>query len=452
MRRLTLDIYGFAFLLGGLMLIFPSGCGKSPEKAEGAGKAASASEDEKNAANEKEGRAEKKKGGGAAQKEKEKDEEKAPARVSRSPSGEVVVTLDNKTQGRAGLEVASLSEVTRQPETIAYGNLIEDPSASFTLRAPVAGILRTAASHPWPALGEVVADNSTIAAIEPRLTAIEQLDVSSKLAAARAEVSSATASLQAAQASYQSKKELHDQGKVVSDRAVEEAEAKVKTEEARLKAATETVRLTESSLGAQAVSNGRPLTVSRGGEIVELMAQPDEAIESGQPVLRVARREHLLARVELPAGEQINGSIPSARIAVIGHDEWVVPGEPMGLAPTVSLRTQGQAYLFRVACNGMPIRPGLAVIAYLALPGDPLTGVIIPRSAVVRYAGLAWLYVKTGDDQFTRREVRLLSPTETGWFVTTGASAGDTVVVTGAQVLLSQELKAQIEREEEAAE
>jgi hypothetical protein len=316
----------------------------------------------------------------------------------------------------------------------------------------VTGMLRTAPSREWPTLGEVVADNSIVAVIEPRLTAAEQLDVSSKLAAAHAEMSSAAASLQAAQASYQSKKELRDQGKVVSDRVVEEAEAKVKTEEARLTAATVTVRLIESSLGMRSEAMGRPLTIPRGGEIVEIFAQPDEAIESGQPVLRVARRDHLLARVELPAGEQINGPVSSARIAVIGHDDWVMPGEPMGLAPTVSQRTQGQAYLFSVACGQLPIRPGMAVAAYLALPGDPFTGVIVPRSAIVRYAGLAWVYVKTGDDQFTRREVLLLSPSEAGWFVTTGASAGDTVVVTGAQILLSQELKAQIEREQEATE
>jgi hypothetical protein len=335
---------------------------------------------------------------------------------------------------------------------VAYGNLIEVPGESFTLRAPVTGILRTAPSRNWPTLGEVVTDNSTVAAIEPRLTAAEQLDMSSKLAAAHAEMSSAAASLQAAQASYQSKKDLRDQGKVVSDRVVEEAEAKVKTEEARLKAATETVQLIESSLGMRADSTGRSLTLPRGGEIVEIFAQPDETIESGQPVLRVARRDHLLARVELPAGEQINGPVSSARIAVIGHEDWVLPGEPMGLAPTISQRTQGQAYLFSVVCNNSPIRPGMAVAAYLALPGDPLTGVIVPRSAIVRYAGLAWAYVQTGDDQFTRREVLLVSPTDAGWFVTTGVAANSTVVVTGAQILLSQELKAQIEREEQAAE
>ena len=443
----TLTLAGFTVVLGvvGLTLFMQSGCGKSEEKEETGAHAAPAHEkEEKDSEREKPEK--------AAGKDKEKEEEKGPARVSRSPSGESVITLDAETQQRIGLQTESLPAVTRQPEATAYGNLIEVPGDSFTLRAPVAGILRTAPARAWPSLGETVADHASVAMIEPRLTAAESLDASSKLAAARAEMSSAAASLQAAQASYQSKKDLRDKDKAVSDRVVEEAEAKVKTEEARLKASTETVRLIESSLGLQAEATGRPLIVPRGGEIVELFAQPDEAIESGQPVLRVARYDHLLARVELPAGEQIDGPVPSARIAVIGHEEWVLPGEPMGLAPTVSQRTQGQAYLFRVACNKLPIRPGMAVAAHLTLPGDSVAGVIVPRSAIVRYAGLAWVYVKTGDDEFTRRDVTLLNPTEAGWFVTAGVSADDTVVVTGAQILLSQELKAQIEREETAAE
>ncbi|HKW92156.1 MAG TPA: hypothetical protein VJX92_09665, partial [Methylomirabilota bacterium] len=45
----------------------------------------------------------------------------APGRVTRGPSGEVVVTVDRATQGRMGLRVESLPASTLHPEVIAYG-------------------------------------------------------------------------------------------------------------------------------------------------------------------------------------------------------------------------------------------------------------------------------------------------------------------------------------------
>jgi hypothetical protein len=46
-----------------------------------------------------------------------------------------------------------------------------------------------------------------------------------------------------------------------------------------------------------------------------------------------------------------------------------------------------------------------------------------------------------GGEGFTRVEVPLDHPTEAGWFITKGATASDHVVATGAQQLLSLEVK-----------
>ena len=73
---------------------------------------------------------------------------------------------------------------------------------------------------------------------------------------------------------------------------------------------------------------------------------------------------------------------------------------------------------------------------------------MLPRTAVVRYASRAWVYVQTSDEVFTRREASLVSPTPDGWFVKTGFAPGDPVVVTGAQTLLSEELKSETGEEE----
>ena len=76
---------------------------------------------------------------------------------------------------------------------------------------------------------------------------------------------------------------------------------------------------------------------------------------------------------------------------------------------------------------------------------QPLTGVVVPHAAVVYAEGKTWAYVQTGADTFLRREVHLDHLTPEGWFVTSGIAAGERVVVTGAQMLLSEELKSQIQ-------
>ena len=80
------------------------------------------------------------------------------------------------------------------------------------------------------------------------------------------------------------------------------------------------------------------------------------------------------------------------------------------------------------------------MIAWLSLPGDTANGVIVPRDAIVRHEGEAFVYVQTGDDTFARHEIELEHPLDKGWF-SADFKPGVRVVVTGAQQLLSEELK-----------
>src|SRR5438445_445986 len=80
---------------------------------------------------------------------------KIPPCISRNPSGDLIVTLDRDTQTRIGLKTVLASSETVYPEVAAYGRLQEDPGASFVVRAPVAGTLRSVDLRDWPRLGEM---------------------------------------------------------------------------------------------------------------------------------------------------------------------------------------------------------------------------------------------------------------------------------------------------------
>ncbi len=75
-------------------------------------------------------------------------------------------------------------------------------------------------------------------------------------------------------------------------------------------------------------------------------------------------------------------------------------------------------------------------------------GVVVPDSAVVWLDGRAWAYLQKGRERFIRQEVATNHPVGKGWFVTKNFQVGDYVVVQGAQSLLSEEFRAQIQIED----
>jgi RND family efflux transporter MFP subunit len=360
---------------------------------------------------------------------------------------ETVVIFDADTQQRMGIRTEAAVALKQRRVIAAYGQLQEDPSRSFVLRAPVAGTVQGAADRQWPDIGQNLADGSVVGALDPRLPPTDRITLNDRLASARADVESSRASLAAAQAALERARALNADNKNVSDKVVDDAKATVVSDQARLSAASESARLIEASLTS--THAGAPsLELVRGGEVVEVLAHPGESVESGQPILHVARFDILLARIDVPAGQVIAAGVKTAAVAPLGYEDHPFAGERVALAASVDPKTQGQPFLFRISDPSRALRPGLSVTAYLEAPGPARSGVIVPRSAVLRQSGQTWIYVQTSSDHFSRRPVAIEESTGEGWF-THSVSAGDRIVTVGAQALLSEEFKSQIQVEDE---
>ena len=284
-----------------------------------------------------------------------------------------------------------------------------------------------------------------------RVTPLERLDLAARLAAARADLATIQAGLPAVQAALERARLLNADDKNVSDRALQEAESRARSETARLAAAAEAVSLLESyAAGGDSQRAPLPLAIPQGGEVVEVLVRPGESVESGQPMLRVVRFDRLIARIDLPAGEAVVDSAAAVRIVALGHEKQILHGIRIALAPSADPRTLGQGFLFRVANPDSRLRPGAAVTAYLPVTGKAEAGWIIPNAAVVRDRGKCWAYRQIDERQFTRLEIPLDRPIDKGWFVAAGFHPGDRIVIAGAQLLLSEELKSQIQILEES--
>jgi hypothetical protein len=71
-------------------------------------------------------------------------------------------------------------------------------------------------------------------------------------------------------------------------------------------------------------------------------------------------------------------------------------------------------------------------------------GVVIPEAAVVWLQGKAWVYQRTDPNTFVRHEIAPDHAGPDGGYVVTGLPSDAQIVVRGAQMLLSEEFRAQV--------
>lgn len=77
--------------------------------------------------------------------------------------------------------------------------------------------------------------------------------------------------------------------------------------------------------------------------------------------------------------------------------------------------------------------------------GNHVAGALVPDADVVWLDGKAWVYAQRGSEQFIRKEIATDRPSANGWFVEKNVSPGEHVVTQGAQLLLSEEFRSQIQ-------
>jgi hypothetical protein len=154
---------------------------------------------------------------------------------------------------------------------------------------------------------------------------------------------------------------------------------------------------------------------------------------------RFAAMESVLVRLDI-ASDRTPERIPSsARVVAVGTESAPVTVQILGIAASADPQLLGTGYLALMSSGTWAA--GTPLTAWVAGNQPPKSHLRVPRSAIVRVEGGTAVYVQTAKERFQRRMIALARPHDGGWLVETGMKAGEAVVVTGAQALLSIESK-----------
>jgi len=308
------------------------------------------------------------------------------APVLSQAQGRTAVRVSAESQRASGVEVQKLSAGQSQPAAEVYGDIVD---------------------------------------LRPLL------DLRVRFLAAQAEVRALRAAASSAATEHQRLKALYEDDRNVSERAVREADASARAQNERVTAALQNLTGIETAARTE-----------WGATLTDMALQP-----SASGIAALAEGRELLAQVTVPqehADAVVRGALQLVPAGQRGHR---VAARYVAPAPRASQSLPGATYFYRVSAAGL--RVGMRVAGELKLPGAAIEGVIVPERAVVWHAGRAWCYVKDENDTFLRTPVDTSRAVEGGWFNASGFEKGQEVVVTGAQLLLSEELKYQIRNENE---
>ena len=244
-------------------------------------------------------------------------------------------------------------------------------------------------------------------------------DLRNKWAGGKADLDSAQAQYAIAQAQYSRNKVLFDGKHTVSEQTLQDSRAVMLTSQAKLQSAEASLAGIEAMLRQQFGN-----TLER--EATSPHSTDIDGLAAGKAsVVRVSLDE------DTRPPERISLNVP-------GNDS--VTATKLSASPQIDPIFQGRPFLY-LADTALPT--GMRLTAEIPLLGDQ-PGLLIPSDAVLWYGGQRWIYVRKGAGSFQRRPVpENTFPSSDGLIVASGFEAGEEIVVRGAQLLLSEELRPQ---------
>jgi len=249
-------------------------------------------------------------------------------------------------------------------------------------------------------------------------------DLSNNYANAKSQLETAQAKVAASKAAFERAQNFYKDGKTISLAQFQAAEAAFRVDDAAVGAAQSRVR----TLRATAEQEWGPVLGK-------------SLIDGSRIVTRLIERQDFLLQVTLPPGV----SIPTPPVTAFIETGKGVRAAITFISPATRTdpKIQGTSF-FYIASAESGVLPGMNVLALLPT-GATVSGVTVSASAIVWWQDRAWAYRRAGPNTFTRKEISTSLPAPGGGYIVKDLPTNSEIVTQGAQLLLSEEFRAQIQ-------
>lgn len=314
----------------------------------------------------------------------------------------------------------SLRDTVRGP-----GSVVARPGGERQITAPAAGRIE---GPSWPHTGRSYRRGEILFELIPRL------DPDVSLAALESAAAALAAELVPVEARVARLERLAEVGAVAKEE-VELARGEKAALEARLAGARNDLAMARSARGQGGAAGDRlRLVAPFDGAVAAVDVTAGQFVEAGETLGRFVTTDRPWIAAEL-APEAVTGWTPGPiDLALRLTGERVIPVPPgsarlVAVAPAVDPTTGRVGVLIELPPEVVGLPAGLGLEVEIGA-GAARSGIVLPASALVDDAGLTVVYVQTGGESFSRREVQVLARQGLAALVT-GIEPGERVVTLG---------------------
>jgi cobalt-zinc-cadmium efflux system membrane fusion protein len=301
--------------------------------------------------------------------------------------------------------------------------IVYDATRRAEVNARSPGVVRALRAD----LGAKVAAGAPLAAIESAAVASDR----SRLQAARTRLS-------VARETYRREAALQEKG--ISPRS------DVRAAEEQLAAARAEVAAAGASVGVVGAGGASTytLTAPLAGTVTRRAATIGHMVDTEEVLYEIVDTSAMWAELEIPETElaAVHAGQP-VTLRVDGLGERPFQGTIATLAPEVNPRTRTVTARVALGNPDGTLRANMFGRAEIALGGARAT-VMVPRAAVQRVKDVALCFVRTADDAFEARRVKLGPADDEHIEITDGVAPGELVATEGSFLLKTETLKGSI--------